>query len=119
MICLKFINEVTKERWLKETFPEWGNWLIEEIEDKQVPENSFAMWWLGCTGIWLKTHENTNIVMDMWNGTGKRSHGNGKMRDGVVVEKEKARQTFEAVERQNIDPGILEKTKGNNYKTRR
>ena len=43
---------------------------------------------------------------------------NGKMRDGVVVEKEKARQTFEAVERQNIDPGILEKTKGNNYKTR-
>ena len=35
---------------------------------------------------------------------------NGKMRDGVVVEKEKARQTFEAVERQNIDPGILEKT---------
>ncbi|MCP1223822.1 VIT domain-containing protein [Sebaldella sp. S0638] len=43
---------------------------------------------------------------------------NGKMRDGVVVEKEKARQTFEAIERQNIDPGILEKTKGNNYKTR-
>ena len=42
----------------------------------------------------------------------------GKMRDGVVVEKEKARQTFEAIERQNIDPGILEKTKGNNYKTR-
>ena len=43
---------------------------------------------------------------------------NGTMRDGVVVEKEKARQTFEAIERQNIDPGILEKTKGNNYKTR-
>ena len=43
---------------------------------------------------------------------------NGTMRDGVVVEKEKARQTFEAIERQNIDPRILEKTKGNNYKTR-
>ena len=43
---------------------------------------------------------------------------NGKMREGVVVEKETARQTFETIERQNIDPGILEKTKGNNYKTR-
>ena len=43
---------------------------------------------------------------------------NGKMRAGVVVEKEKARKTFEAIERQGIDPGILEKTRGNNYKTR-
>ena len=43
---------------------------------------------------------------------------NGKMRAGVVVDKEKARKTFETIERQNVDPGILEKTKGNNYKTR-
>lgn len=43
---------------------------------------------------------------------------NGKMRVGVVVDKEKARKTFETIERQNVDPGILEKTKGNNYKTR-
>ncbi len=43
---------------------------------------------------------------------------NGKLREGVAVEKEKARQAFEAVVRQNIDPGILEMTKGNNFKTR-
>ncbi|MBM7541636.1 L-ascorbate 6-phosphate lactonase [Amphibacillus cookii] len=76
------ISEVTKEKWLKATFPEWGTWLNEEIANKEVPKNSFSMWWLGCTGIWLKTFEGTNIVMDMWNGTGKRSHGSGKMRKG-------------------------------------
>lgn len=43
---------------------------------------------------------------------------NGKMRDGVVVEKEKARQTFEAVVRQGADPLLVEKTSGNQFKTR-
>lgn len=43
---------------------------------------------------------------------------NGKLREGVVVEKQKGQQVFEAVVRQNIDPGLLEKTKGNNFKAR-
>lgn len=43
---------------------------------------------------------------------------NGKMRDGVVVEKDKGRQVFEAVVRQGIDPGLVEKTSGNNFRTR-
>lgn len=38
------------------------------------------MWWLGCTGIWLKSHEETNILCDLWCGTGKRTHGNGLMK---------------------------------------
>lgn len=42
---------------------------------------------------------------------------NGKLREGVVVEKIKARQAYEAVVRGNIDPGIISKTKGNFYKT--
>ncbi|WP_287280595.1 VIT domain-containing protein [Treponema sp.] len=42
----------------------------------------------------------------------------GRMRNGVVVEKEKGRQIFEAVVRQGIDPGLVEKTAGNNFKTR-
>lgn len=79
---MKSISEVTRQKWLEATFPEWGTYLNEEIEQTAVPKGSFSMWWLGCTGIWLKTHEGTNIVMDMWNGTGKRSHGNGTMRDG-------------------------------------
>ena len=43
---------------------------------------------------------------------------NGKLREGVVVEKEKGQQAFEAIVRKNIDPGLLEKTKGNNFKAR-
>ena len=43
---------------------------------------------------------------------------NGKMVDGVVVEKEKGRLVFEQLTRRRIDPGIVEWTKGNNFKTR-
>ncbi len=43
---------------------------------------------------------------------------NGQLREGVLVEKVKARQAFEAVVRQNIDPGIVNLTKGNFFKTR-
>jgi len=43
---------------------------------------------------------------------------NGKMREGVPVEKAKATEIFESVERRKIDPGILEKTEGNVFRTR-
>lgn len=43
---------------------------------------------------------------------------NGKMREGVVVDKSKARRTFESIVRKSVDPGLVEKTKGNNFKTR-
>jgi len=43
---------------------------------------------------------------------------NGKLREGVVVEKAKGQEVFESVIRQGIDPGLLEKTQGNNFKTR-
>ena len=34
------------------------------------------MWWLACTGIWLKSAGNTNISVDFWCGTGKKTHAN-------------------------------------------
>jgi len=43
---------------------------------------------------------------------------NGKLREGVVVEKEKGKQVFESVIRRRIDPGLLEMTQGNNFKAR-
>jgi len=43
---------------------------------------------------------------------------NGNMREGVVVEKQLARVAYENTVRRNIDPGLLEKTKGNSYRTR-
>ncbi len=42
----------------------------------------------------------------------------GKLRKAVVVEKELARVAYERTIRQNIDPGLLEQTQGNNYKAR-
>ncbi len=43
---------------------------------------------------------------------------NGKMRDAVPVDKNKGKQVFEAVEHRRVDPGLLEKVEGNNFKTR-
>ncbi|NVN93018.1 MAG: DUF2135 domain-containing protein [Desulfuromonadales bacterium] len=43
---------------------------------------------------------------------------NGVMVDGVVVEKDRARQVFEKEVRKGIDPGLVEWVKGNNFKTR-
>lgn len=43
---------------------------------------------------------------------------NGKLREGVTVEKAKGQQVFESIIRRNVDPGLLEKTSGNNFRTR-
>lgn len=43
---------------------------------------------------------------------------NGKLREGVVVEKEEGRKVFESIVRRRVDPGLLEMTKGNNFKAR-
>lgn len=76
------MNDMTREKWIMNTFPEWGTWLNEEIEAQEVAAGSVAMWWLGCTGIWLKTPGNCNITIDFWCGNGKRTHGDGKMKPG-------------------------------------
>lgn len=81
------VNEITREKWILNTFPEWGTWLNEEIEQTVVEKGTVAMWWLGCTGIWIKSHEGTNIVCDLWCGTGKRTHGTGKMKKGHQMQR--------------------------------
>jgi len=43
---------------------------------------------------------------------------NGQMREAVPVEKEKATQVFEEIEHQRVDPGLLERVEGNNFRTR-
>ncbi len=43
---------------------------------------------------------------------------NGKLRDAVVVDKSKGRQTFEEVIRTKIDPALLEWTRDNSFRTR-
>jgi tetratricopeptide (TPR) repeat protein len=43
---------------------------------------------------------------------------NGKMREAVPVEKARATQVFEEIEQREVDPGILERVEGNNFRTR-
>jgi hypothetical protein len=43
---------------------------------------------------------------------------NGKIREAVPVNKNKGKQVFEAVEYRRVDPGLLEKVDGNNFRTR-
>lgn len=70
------IEQITRESWILSTFPEWGTWLNEEIEQEVVEPGTFAMWWLGCTGIWVKTEGNANICVDFWCGSGKKTKAN-------------------------------------------
>ncbi|MHB8963532.1 MAG: L-ascorbate 6-phosphate lactonase [Saccharofermentanales bacterium] len=73
------INDITREKWILGAFPEWGTWLNEEIDATTVAHSTVAMWWLGCTGIWIKTENDTNIAIDLWFGNGKRSQKNPNM----------------------------------------
>jgi len=43
---------------------------------------------------------------------------NGKLREAVPVEKTKGTEVFEAIEHRRVDPGLLEKVEGNNFRTR-
>jgi L-ascorbate 6-phosphate lactonase len=70
------LDDITKESWILSTFPEWGTWLNEEIEQEVVAPGTFAMWWLGCTGIWLKSEGNANLCIDLWCGVGKKTRKN-------------------------------------------
>ncbi len=81
------IDGITRESWILGTFPEWGTWLNEEIEDEKVAPGTFAMWWLGCTGIWLKSPGGANICTDFWVGTGKKTHKNPVMAAGHQMQR--------------------------------
>lgn len=66
------VNQITRDSWILNTFPEWGCWLNDEIAAEQVAADSVAMWWLGCVGLWVKTPGGANLSIDFWCGSGKR-----------------------------------------------
>ena len=73
------VEELTREKWVLGAFPEWGTWLNEEIDNEVVQPGTFAMWWIGCTGMWFKAENDTNIAIDLWFGNGKRTQKNKEM----------------------------------------
>ncbi len=75
------VDEITRESWILKNFPEWGTWLNEEIEEEKVKQGTVAMWWLGCTGIWLKSQGGTNLCIDYWTKHGKKTQQNKLMKE--------------------------------------
>lgn len=57
-------------------------------------------------------------LLDGQQVTGFALDFDGKLRSAVPVDKPKARQVFEEIERRGVDPGLLEKTVGNNFRLR-
>ena len=57
-------------------------------------------------------------LLDGQQVTGFALDFDGKLRPAVPVDKPKARQVFEEIERRGVDPGLLEKTVGNNFRLR-
>ena len=74
------VERITRESWILENFPEWGTWLNEEIEETEVRRGSFAMWWLGCTGVWVKSEGGADLCIDLWTQSGKRTRSNPLMK---------------------------------------
>jgi len=67
------VDTITRESWILANFPEWGTWLNEEIAQTEVRAGSVTLWWLGCTGIWLKSEGGANLLVDLWVERGKSS----------------------------------------------
>lgn len=67
------VSEISEQSWILSTFPEWGLWLNEEIDESHVDAHAFKIWWLSNMGIWYKTAQ-LNILIDGWAGSGKRTH---------------------------------------------
>lgn len=78
---MSMVDELNRDVWIKNSCPEWGTWLNEEIENEKVPEGNVAMWWLGCTGLWMKTPGDCNLSIDLWVGNGKRTKTAKYMKD--------------------------------------
>lgn len=76
---MSYIDKIDRTSWVLETFPQWGTWLNEEIEETKVEANKLTMWWLGCVGVWIKTENDTDICLDLWCGTGKKNHKKKEM----------------------------------------
>jgi L-ascorbate 6-phosphate lactonase len=80
-MAAKNVDEVTWQSWAREVFPEWGTWLNEEIDRTRVERGTFVMWWLANMGVWIKSDQQTSIAIDLWCGSGKRTHDVPNMSD--------------------------------------
>lgn len=108
------LTKIDRDNWLRDVFPEWGTYLNEEIEETKVPPGKFCMWWLCCTGIWVKTPGDADIAVDFWAQRGmatKKSPLYEEIKDSQIVRMtgSRVRHSFIRVSPQVIDPFAVKK----------
>ena len=108
------VSTIDRDTWLRDVFPEWGTYLNEEIEETTVPKDKLCMWWLACTGIWLKTPGDADIVVDFWAQRGshtKKGAPYEEMKDTQLCRMTggTVRPPFIRVSPQVIDPFAIKK----------
>lgn len=59
------IDEITRESWIMSTFPEWGTWLNEEIEQEVVAPGKRGHVVAGMYRYLVKTPQDCNISVDL------------------------------------------------------
>jgi len=61
-------HDITRKIWLEESFPQWGNFLNQQIEEYEVPKGEVSIWWCGGSSWVLKTDEGGVFWIDMFSG---------------------------------------------------
>lgn len=61
-------HDIDRDQWLRDSFPEWGTMLNQEIENRQVPKGEVSLWWCGGPSWILKTDEGGIFFIDQYCG---------------------------------------------------
>ncbi len=61
-------REMTREKWLQEVFPEWGQFLNHEIANFEVQPGTGAMWYFGGPSFALKSQAGAVFTVDLYAG---------------------------------------------------
>jgi len=121
--CLKPSNTNNPSLKIEETKNRWGNGIsIEKVDATVLFSGNIAE-----TTLDLTIKNSTSRVLEasldlpLPEGASISRYAlevEGTIREGVVVDKEQGRVAFDNTIRGLIDPGLLEKTSGNNFRTR-
>ena len=66
-----YVNQnhpMDRTQWLEDTFPEWGSFLNQEIENYEVPKGQVSLWWCGGPSWVIKTDEGGVFLLDQYCG---------------------------------------------------
>ena len=102
-------REMTRERWILESFPEWGTFLNQHIENYEVPKGEVALWWCGGPSWVLKTDEGGIFLIDQWCGP---SHYTTIDHCGVCKQNGAASMNWLRLNPQVIDPFSFNRVDG-------